>query len=113
MNDLEVGPAASLNLLLRHIAQRRLVFRNFDVNIESGLEVRLVEARESSAGVARLKLCAEHVVEFIVLCQGGGDLALGLVLGAVEAGHDLASRQQRFQTTEYPGSAHCLWFPRI
>ena len=91
-DSVEADPLAGLDLLLGHVAERDLVLGHFQLNIEGSLEVGLVEAGESAAGVAGLELGAEHVVELVVLCDGSGDVALGLVLGAVEAGHDVVDK---------------------
>jgi hypothetical protein len=88
-NVLEARLAALLDLLLGHVAESDLVFRHFELDIEGGLEVWLVEAGEGSAGVAGLELGAEHVVELVIFGDGGGNFALGRVLGAVETSHNL------------------------
>jgi hypothetical protein len=86
---VEAIALALLDLLLGHVAERDLVLWHLKLDIESRLEVRLVEARECAAGVAGLELGAEHVVELAVSGNGCGDIALWLVLRAVEAGHDV------------------------
>jgi hypothetical protein len=87
--SMESIALARLDFLLWHIAQSDLVFRDLNLDIESGLEVGLVEAREGSAGIAGLELSAEHVVKFVVLCDGCRYFALWRVLGSIETGHDV------------------------
>jgi len=91
-DSMEAVPLAGLDLLLGHVAEGDLVLGHFELDIEGSLQVGLVEAGEGAAGVAGLELGAEHVVELVILCDGGGDVALGLVLGAVEAGHDVVDK---------------------
>jgi hypothetical protein len=91
-DSMEAVPLAGLDLLLGHVAECDLVLGYFKLDIEGSFQVGLVEAGESAAGVAGLELGAEHVVELVVLCNGSGDVALGLVLGAVEAGHDVVDK---------------------
>ena len=84
-----VSILALLGLLLRHVRQSCQVFRDLDLEVEGGLEVRLIEARKCAAGVRGLKLGGEHVVVLIVLCDALGGLDGGFVFGAVEAGHGI------------------------
>jgi hypothetical protein len=91
-DGVEAVPLAGLDLLLGHVAECDLILGYFKLDIEGSLQVGLVEAGESAAGVAGLELGAEHVVELVVLCNRSGDVALGLVLGAVEAGHDVVDK---------------------
>ena len=89
---LEALLLALLDVLLRHVAERHLIFRYFQRNIEGGLEIWLIEARESSASIARLELSTEHIVELIVLSDRLGNIALWLIFRAVEACHHLKSQ---------------------
>lgn len=93
---METIPLARLNLLLRHVAERDLVLGHFEFDVKGSFQIRFVEARESTASVAGFELGAEHVVELVVLCNGSRDVALGLVLGAVEAGHDVVDEAGEF-----------------
>ena len=69
-----------LDLLLGHVAECNLVLRDLNLKVKGRLEVRLVEARECPASIARLKLSAEHVVVFIILGDGSSRSNGGLVL---------------------------------
>ncbi len=84
-------PAVSgrLSLLDRHVTESNLVDGDLNLKVKGSLEVGLIEAGESSASIAGLKLSAEHVVPFIIERNrgGGGGASNGLVLGAVETGH--------------------------
>ena len=82
-------PLALHDLLLSNVAEGDLVLWHLKLNIEGGLEVWLVEAGEGAASIAGFELGAEHVVELVVSRNGCGNVTLGLVLGAVEAGHDV------------------------
>lgn len=88
-NSVEAITLALLCLLLRHVAESDLVLRHLDLDVESGLEVRLIETGEGSASIACFELGAEHVMELVILGDGSGNLALRGVLGAVETSHDL------------------------
>lgn len=86
-DDLVSGLLALLRLFLGHVGQRSKILRNLHLKVESGLQVGLVEARESAAGVGRLELGGKHVVVLVVFGDTLGSLDGGSVLGAVEAGH--------------------------
>lgn len=76
-----------LGLLDRHVAKSNLVVGDLNLEIVCGLQIGLVKAGESSAGVAGLELGAEHVVPLIVAGDRVGRSDDGLVLASVEASH--------------------------
>lgn len=76
-----------LGVLDGHVAQGDLVGGDLNLQVVSGLEVGLVEAGESSAGIASLELGAEHVVPLVVAGDRGSRGFGRLVLAAVETGH--------------------------
>lgn len=88
-NCVKSIPFARLDLLLRHVAKGNLILGNLKLDIKCCLEVRFVEAGEGTACIARLELGAEHVMEFVVFRNRRRNLAFRLVLGAVEACHDV------------------------
>jgi hypothetical protein len=65
-DNLGARLVALLGFLLRHVGQSGLVLWNLNLEVESGLEVGLVEAGEGSARIARLELSGQHVVVFRV-----------------------------------------------
>ena len=75
---------ALLDLLLGHVGQGSQILGHLHLEVESGLEVRLVKTREGSAGVACFELGAVHVVEFVVFRDGSWYLALGMARRASE-----------------------------
>lgn len=76
-----------LDLLHGHVAEGDLVDGDLNIKVVGGLEVRLVEARESSAGIARFELGAEHVVPLVIAGDRGGGSFSGPVFAAVETSH--------------------------
>ena len=86
-HDLVSCILALLGLLLRHVGQGGQVLRHLHLEVESGLQVGLVETREGAASVGRLELCGEHVVVLVVFGDTLCGLDGGSVLGAVEASH--------------------------
>lgn len=76
-----------LDLLDGHVAQGDLIDRDLDIKVVGGLQVGLVEARESSAGIAGFELGAEHVVPLVVVGDRGGGSFGGPVFAAVETSH--------------------------
>jgi hypothetical protein len=88
-NSVEAIALAGLDVFLWHVTKRSLVLWYFNLDVEGCLQVWLVEAGERAAGIARLELRAEHVVELVVFGNGCWDFAFGRVLGSIEACHDL------------------------
>ena len=86
-DDLVSSLLALLRLFLRHVRQGSKILGNLHLKVESGLQVGLVEARESAAGVGRLELGGEHVVVLVVFGDTLGSLDGGRVLRTVEASH--------------------------
>lgn len=76
-----------LGVLDGHVAQGDLVGGDLNLQVVGGLEVGLVEAGESSAGIAGLELGAEHVVPLVVVGDRGSRGFGRLVLASVETGH--------------------------
>jgi hypothetical protein len=79
-DNLGARLVALLDFLLGHVGQGGLVLWDFNLEVESCLEVGLVETGEGSASIAGLELSGQHVVVFRVSGDrcGGGDG--GLVL---------------------------------
>lgn len=88
-NKLQVSIASISLRLDGHIAECSLALGDFDLEIESGLKVRLVKARESPSSIARLKLSAQHVIEISLLGCARACFPDGCVLGAVKARHNV------------------------
>lgn len=72
-----------------HIAKRCLALRDFNLEIEGRLQIRLIKARESPACITRLKLSRKHKVEITIPGSVGGRLSHSLVLGTIEARHGI------------------------
>jgi hypothetical protein len=79
-NDLGARLVALLDFLLGHVGQGGLILWNLNLEVESCLEVGLIEAGEGSASIARLELSGQHVVVFRVSGDRGGGRDGRLVL---------------------------------
>ncbi len=85
-----------LRLLLGHVGQGDLVLGDLKGQVESCLEVRLVEAGEGTAGITGLELGAQHVMKIVVTGHARGGRGGRLVLAAVEPGHVVVELAGKF-----------------